>query len=97
VFTALMADIKKALTLKKKVNPLSLLPDSLKPLYKYFLKKEVDKLPPHWGLSVDYKIKLEKKDGKKQEIPWGPLYSMSRQKLLILRKELMSHLDREFI
>jgi hypothetical protein len=65
VFIALIIDIKKALTLKKKVNSLSLLPDSLKPLYKYFLKEEVDKLPPYWGLSVNYKIKLEKKNRKK--------------------------------
>jgi transposase InsO family protein len=97
VFTASMADIKKALAPKKKVDPLPLLPDSLKPLYKYFLKEEADKLPPHRGLSVDHKIELEKKDGKEQEIPWGPLYSMSRQELLVLRKELTSHLDRGFI
>jgi hypothetical protein len=60
-----MADIKKALALKKKVNSLSLLLDSLKLLYKYFLKEEVDKLLPYWELSVNYKIKLEKKNGKK--------------------------------
>jgi hypothetical protein len=38
-----------------------------------------------------------KKDGKDPEVPWGPLYGMSREELLALRQELTSLLDRGFI
>ena len=43
---------------------------------------------------MDHKIKLEPKDAQP---PWGPLYSMSRGELLVLRKELTSLLKKGFI
>ena len=43
---------------------------------------------------MDHKIKLEPKDAQP---PWGPLYSMSRGELLVLRKELTSLLEKGFI
>ena len=43
---------------------------------------------------MDHKIKLEPKDA---QLLWGPLYSMSRGELLVLRKELTSLLKKGFI
>jgi len=36
-------------------------------------------------------------DGKEPQVPFGPLYNMSRNELLILRKELTSLLNKGFI
>lgn len=41
------------------------------------------------------KINLEKDDeGRENPIPWGPLYGISRGKLLVLKKTLKDHLDK---
>lgn len=53
-----------------------------------------DALPPHRP-GIDTKISLQKdKHGRLKEIPWGPLYGMSRDKLLVLRKTLTELLDK---
>ena len=45
-----------------------------------------------------HKIELiPKDDGKLPEVPYGPLYNMSRDKLLILRKTLYELLEKGFI
>ncbi|EFQ89374.1 hypothetical protein PTT_14377, partial [Pyrenophora teres f. teres 0-1] len=55
-------------------------------------------MPPLRGPEIDYWIELEKdKNGKEKELPWGPLYNMSRGELLVLRKELISLLDKGWI
>ncbi|WP_206734025.1 hypothetical protein, partial [Stenotrophomonas sp. MA5] len=46
-------------------------------------------------MKIDLVDKDEKGDATK--IPWGPLYSMLRNKLLVLRKTLTSLLDKGFI
>lgn len=47
---------------------------------------------------MDSKIELIKDEkGKEREIPFGPLYGMSREELLVLRKTLTDHLDRNWI
>ncbi|OJD10528.1 hypothetical protein ACJ73_09766 [Blastomyces percursus] len=51
----------------------------------------IKSLPPLRGPGIDHtdhKIELEKKDGKTPEPPWGPLYNMSRDETLLLRKPL---------
>jgi hypothetical protein len=40
---------------------------------------------------------LEKVDGKEATIPWGPLYNVSRDELLVLRKTLTDLLNKGFI
>ena len=95
-FSASLQDIQKALAPKVQLDPREKLPPSLKDLYRIFLQKEADKLPPHRGPEIDHAIPLEEKDGKPAEIPWGPLYSMNREELLVLRKELTSYLDKGF-
>ena len=55
------------------------------------------KLPPHRP-GIDYTFILEKgKNGQKRNPPWGPLYEMIRDKLLILRKTLNELLNKGFI
>jgi predicted aspartyl protease len=97
VFAVSMADINKALRVKQKTDPKTKLPAYFHDLLKAFDQKEADKLPPLRGSGVDHTIKLEEVDGKKVEAPWGPLYNMSRDELLVLRKTLTELLDKGFI
>ena len=54
-------------------------------------------LPPHRP-GVDHTIPLTKgTDSKETEVPWGPLYGMSREELLVLRKTLTDLLDKNYI
>jgi len=60
--------------------------------------EEADKQPPHHGLDIDHKIELNKNvDGTTPEPPWGPLYNMSRDELLVLQKTLTELLEKNFI
>ena len=55
-------------------------------------------MPPTRGIGVDHAIELKMDDnGKEKEVPWGLLYSMSRDKLLVLWKTLTDLLDKGFI
>ena len=59
--------------------------------------KAADRLPPHQP-GIDYKIEFEKdENGQEKKAPWGPLYNMSREELLLLRKTLTEYLDKNFI
>ena len=90
----MIVDIDKALQPKKPVDVRALLPTQYQEFYELFNPKQAEKLPPHRGPGVDHKIELEPKDAQP---PWGPLYSMSRGELLVLRKELTSLLEKGFI
>ena len=94
IFAASIADINKALQPKKRIDVKALLPKQYQEYYALFNPEEAEKLPPHRGPGVDHKIELEPKDSQP---PWGPLYSMSRGELLVLRKELTSLLEKGFI
>jgi hypothetical protein len=62
-----------------------------------FDRDKADQLPPHRE-GADHKIELlTGPDGKELEVPWGPLYNMSRDELLVLRKTLTELLDKNFI
>ena len=86
-----MADIEKALVLKKYTDP------TIKVLVYYyedlviFLRKEANKLAEY--RPYDYKIVLE--EGKQPG--FRPLYGMSRNELLVLRKYLEEYLSKGFI
>lgn len=98
VFTASLADVNKALAEKKYTDPRTKLPDWIGPrFYKAFDRTEADKLPVH-RKGIDHAIELLRTaDGSEQAVPWGPLYNMSRDELLVLRKTLTELLDKEFI
>jgi hypothetical protein len=86
-----MANIQKALAPKAHLS-LEQIRDLLPPNYHHqllvFDPNQAAKLLPH-RLGVDHHIELIKKDEKNLQIPWGLLYNMSRDELLVLRKELV--------
>ncbi|KAI0993328.1 hypothetical protein K3495_g14856, partial [Podosphaera aphanis] len=93
VFSVTLADIQKALAPDKKSSiSLEKLPSRYKKFANLFKKELIDKLPPHRPGS-NHEIKLE----SNKEIPWGPLYGMSRDELLVLRKTLTDLLDKGYI
>ncbi|KJZ68644.1 hypothetical protein HIM_11963 [Hirsutella minnesotensis 3608] len=97
IFSASMADIEKALAPKKKTDPREKLPAHYRKYLTVFDRDRSDRLPPHRPGS-DHKIQLEKDlDGKEKEPPWGPLYGMSREELIVLRRTLTELLDKAFI
>ena len=53
-------------------------------------------LPSSRG-ALDHAIELRKEDGKSPVPPWGPLYNMSREELLVLRKTLTELLEKGWI
>lgn len=62
-----------------------------------FVDDEDGTVPPHRG-KKDHSIELVKdKDGREVEVPWGPLYGMSREELLVLRRTLTDYMDKGWI
>jgi len=97
VFSASLADIDKALARKKYTDPTSKLPKRLHKHLELFNELAAEKLPPHRE-GVDHKINLLKDEqGRDLPVPWGPLYNMSRDELLVLRKTLSDYLSKGFI
>lgn len=96
-FAVSLADIQKALTPKKPTDPRTKLPQQYHEFLGLFSAGNANKLPPHRGEGVDHKIELIQQDGKDPEVPWGPLYNMSREELIVLRKTLVDLLDKGFI
>ena len=97
VFAASLADINKALSNKVKTDPRTKVPEHFHEFLEEFSRKRADELASHRGVGIDHGIHLEKVDGKEPKVPWGPLYNMSRDELLVLRKTLTEYLDKGFI
>ncbi|KJZ69779.1 hypothetical protein HIM_10838 [Hirsutella minnesotensis 3608] len=93
-----LADIEKALRPKSPIDPSERVPaDVLKEFRHLFSPEEAMKLPPHRP-GVDHEVNLQPdKNGNEPPVPWGPLYNMSREELLVLRKTLKDLLDKGFI
>lgn len=96
IFSASLADINKALRQKIVTDPRTKLPQQYQEFWALFDKSQADKLPPSRP-GADHQIQLEQANGKEAEAPWGPLYNMSRDELLVLRKTLTELLDKNFI
>ena len=97
IFAASMADISKALRTKTKADPAEKLPKQYHEFLDVFSRTNAEKLPPLRGAGIDHSIELEKVEGVTPKVPWGPLYNMSRDELLVLRKTLTEYLDKGFI
>lgn len=97
VFAASIADIEKALRPKSITDPRTKMPKHFSEYLDVADRTEANKLPPLRGPGVDHRIELREVDGKTPEVPWGPLYKMSREELLVLRKTLTEYLDKGFI
>lgn len=78
--------------LSEELGDLDRLPQQYKKYLDLFKKELTDKLPPHRPGS-DHEIRIE----NDKEVPWGPLYGMSRDELLVLRKTLTDLLDKNYI
>jgi hypothetical protein len=88
IFAASLRDIEKALAPKKKVDVMSHLPKAHQHMAWIFDSETAARMPPLRGPEIDHWIELEKdKNDKEKEPPWGLLYDMSREELLVLRKE----------
>jgi hypothetical protein len=97
VFAASLDDITKALAPKRSSNILERLPPQYTAWKHLFKEEEGDKLPPHRD-GGDHEIELVAgPDGREPQVPWGPLYGMSREELLVLRKTLTELLDKGYI
>jgi hypothetical protein len=104
VFAITMADIDKALAKLDRKDPAvedakvdTKLPKELKDLREHFLNDEGTSLPPHRP-GKDHAIDLVvDEQGREKDAPWGPLYGMSRDELLVLRKTITDLLDKGWI
>jgi len=96
IFAASLKDTEKALKTKIYSDP------KTKPSAQYhefldiFDRREADRLPPLRGPHVDHRIELIERDEKGNKVE-PPLYNMSREELLLLRKTLLEYLDKGFI
>ena len=92
VFSVSLRDVEQVLKPKKCVDPATLLPAQYHKFLDIFSKDNTDKLPSlHPG--VDHKIKME----PGTQALSGPLYSMSREELEVLKKYLTENLNKSFI
>jgi hypothetical protein len=97
VFSVSIVNIDKALCVKEYTNPRTKLPKHYHQYLDIFDQKAADQLSPHWP-GADHKIKLIlDKNGKLPEVPYGPLYQIIREELLVLRKMLTKLLNKGFI
>ena len=90
-FRATLEDVEKALR-SKQPKDLTKLPATYEDFESLFHKDKAASLPPHRG-SHDLEIRLE----EGAELPHGPLYAMTKDELIVLRKELNSLLEKRFI
>jgi len=97
VFLISMTDIEKALTSQKKTDLRTILSDHYHKFLNVFDHTMTEKLPLLREEGTDHWIELEKIDEKEPKVPWGSLYNMMREKLLVLRKTLTELLNKQFI
>jgi transposase InsO family protein len=97
MFKISLQDIEKALSQKKTNDFYSKLPTQYQEFLSLFDPKVANQLPPHRE-GIDHEIRLQQgPDGKEIEPSYGPLYNMSREELLVLRRTLTELLDKNFI
>ncbi|KAI0996011.1 hypothetical protein K3495_g12171, partial [Podosphaera aphanis] len=76
------------------------LPTAIRRFTSLFLEDGVDgdvALPPNRP-GVDTQIRMLKDEqGRDKQVPWGPLYNMSKEELLVLRKTLTELLNKNWI
>jgi hypothetical protein len=72
-------------------------PKELKRLERCFDNDEGTAIPPYRP-GRNHAILLEKDEQRRErDVPWGPLYGMSREKLLVLKKTLTDLLNKGWI
>jgi len=94
VFKASLYDINNATEIKDlKERPREeVIPKQYHEFLSLFSKILADRLPPHWP-GIDHEVRL-----KEGETPtWGPLYSMSRTELVVLKEWLEENASKGFV
>ncbi len=66
MFAVSMADINKALAIKHYIDPKTKMPAYFHDWLDIASRKEAERLPPARGIGVDYAIKLEKDDNRRE-------------------------------
>ena len=95
IFSVSLADIQKTLTQKEYRDPDQYAPDWLMPVINAFNRQDAKTLPPH-RKGIDHEINFV--EGKtNDDVPAMPLYQMSKDQLLVLRKTLTDLLANDFI
>ena len=89
--------IDKTLNVKPKIKPKTIIPEQYWGYLNVFDEDEANQLPPTRREKINHEIELLEEEGKKPTVPWGPLYNMSKDELLVLRKTLTEYLDKNFI
>ena len=98
MFIISIVNINKALYVKTYIDLKKKLSSHFYAYLSIFDRKVSKTLSPLRELRVDYRIELKKdKESQEPEVPWGSLYNMSWDELLILRKTLSELLDKGFI
>ena len=95
IFNVSLADIQKALTQKEYRDPTQYAPDRLMSVINAFNRQDAKTLPSH-RKGIDHEINFV--EGKtNDDVSAMPLYQMSKDQLLVLRKTLIELLDNGFI
>jgi transposase InsO family protein len=97
IFRVSLEDIERALKGKTYPDPLTILPPQYHEFTDLFNPKAANTLPPHRP-GIDHAIELlPGPDGKPQEPPYGPLYPMSPDELIVLKKFITDLQEQHFI
>ncbi|KAI1005955.1 hypothetical protein K3495_g2267 [Podosphaera aphanis] len=103
IFNVSIRDIDKALLKlsnqysKSEEDLRKTIPVQFHDIIELWKSKEAAKLPPHRP-GVDHRVELRRNDsGMEMQVPFGPLYDISRGELLVLRKTLNDLLDKGYI
>lgn len=96
VFSASLNNIIKAFekVIKTRTDPCTKLSPQFWHRLGAFTPKSSDKIAPFRGEGIDYKIELTDENGNEATVPWGPLYNMSYDELLVLRRTLTEYIDK---
>jgi len=94
VFKASLYDIKKAIEAKdlKERSLEEIVPEQYHEFLPLLNKVLTDRLPPH-RLGTDHEVWLK----EEETLTWGPLYSMSRAELIVLREWLEENMSKGFM
>jgi hypothetical protein len=84
VFSISIANIEKVLIVQKETDPRTKLLEHYSKFLSIFDHSKAEKLLLLRGPRTNYTIELEKVNKKELVVPWGPLYNMSRDELIVL-------------
>ena len=94
MFSTNMANINKIWNVKLRIKSNTIVPEQYWDYLNVFDEDETNQLPPIRGKKKNHGIELLEEKKKKPTVPWGPLYNMSKNKLLVFKKTLTKYLDK---